>query len=48
MLTLAGGVLGLLGGLPRVGPLVLLAFGVLLLPLTAASLYCAYRDIFWR
>lgn len=47
-LTLGGFVLGLLMLIPFVGPLILLAFCVLIMPLSAGSLYCAYRDIFWR
>lgn len=42
-------VAGLLGALiPLLGGLVMLAFCLLLVPLSAASLYCAYRDIFWH
>lgn len=48
LLTFAGLVLGLLMLIPIVGALVMLAFCLLLMPLSAASLYCAYRDIFWR
>ena len=47
-LLLGGCLLGLLTIVPFVGPLLLLAAWLLLMPLSAASLYCAYRDIFWR
>lgn len=47
-LLLGFGLVSLLSIIPFVGPLLLLAAGLLLMPLSAASLYCAYRDIFWH
>lgn len=46
---LVGVVVGVLSALiPLLGGLLMLAFCLVLMPLSAASLYCAYRDIFWR
>lgn len=45
---IVGIVVGVLSALiPLLGGLLMLVFCLLLMPLSAASMYCAYRDIFW-